>query len=192
MLFLEAMGAIFSIVGAYLMATSSKGHTRPLYYGFMSFFISNAALLTFFTFKGKVPIIFQMLLFFVTAILGIYRHTLHRKRDMFVIGFLSTLIAFGIMLAVVPHMQDIDFTVLPIDFAASSLAILGSYLLSSHNHIYRGYAFICFFIADVVFVYIGYSNAFYFFMVQSMFYLYTSIKGYRNTMYEELRTWKLK
>lgn len=190
MIFLEAIGAIFSILGAYLMSTSTKEHTKPLYYGFMSFFISNAALLTFFTFKGKVPIIAQMLLFFVTAILGIYRHTPHKKRDMTVILVLTLLIAVSITFAVIPQIQSIDFTVLPIDFAASSLAILGSYLLSSHNHIYRGYAFICFFIADVVFVYIGYSNAFYFFMVQSIFYLYTSYKGYTNTMYNEIRKLK--
>ncbi|RXJ60019.1 hypothetical protein [Candidatus Marinarcus aquaticus] len=189
MLFLEAVGAIFSILGAYLMSTSTKKNTKPLYYGFASFFISNAALLTFFTFKGKIPIIIQMILFFVTAILGIYRHSPNMKRDMFLVCMACTALALALIKSVVPQIQEIDFSVLPIDFAASSLAIFGSYLLSSHRHTLRGYAFICFFIADVVFVYIGYRNAFYFFMVQSMFYLYTSVKGYTNTMHEELRRW---
>ena len=72
----------------------------------------------------------------------------------------------------------------------SANLLIGSFLLSSHNHIIRSYAFICFFMADVIFVYIGYTNAFYFFMVQSAFYLYTSLKGYSNTMKDEIELFK--
>lgn len=188
MIILEAFGAIFSILGAYLMALSSKNDTRPLYIGFICFFIANLALLTFFTLSGKVPVIIQMILFFITAIIGIYKLSKNKKRDSKIIALvLSIFIALQIQM-VLPNMQNIDFTVLPIDLIASFIAITGSFLLSSHNHIVRGYAFICFFVADVIFVYIGYTNMFYFFMVQSAFYLYTSIKGYRSTMKEEIKT----
>ncbi|MDX9796325.1 MAG: nicotinamide mononucleotide transporter [Arcobacteraceae bacterium] len=182
MILLEAFGAIFSILGAYLMATSTKINTKPLYYGFISFFISNTALLIFFTLKGKVPIILQMVLFFMTAIIGIYKHTSHKKRDTMLMSMVLLLLGCVLYFSIVPRMREIDFTVLWVDLLASSLAIFGSFLLSSHTPKIRGYAFICFFIADVVFVYIGLTNAFYFFMVQSLFYLYTSVKGYKNTL----------
>lgn len=188
MIILEALGAIFSILGAYLMSMSSKEDTKPLYFGFISFFISNLALLTFFTLNGKVPVIIQMILFFATAILGIYKLSKDKKRDVKLIILGLSIYIFFLIQNVLPNMGNTDFTVLPIDLIASFIAIVGSFLLSSHNHKIRGYAFICFFVADLVFVYIGYTNMFYFFMVQSAFYLYTSVKGYRSTMKEEINT----
>lgn len=186
MIILEALGAIFSIMGAFLMSRSSKNDTRPLYWAFVSFFVSNLALLTFFTLNGKIPVILQMILFFATAILGIYRLTLDRKRDVTLMSIILSIYILILVFTVLPNMGNIDFTILFIDLLAASIAIFGSFILSSKNHIVRGYAFICFFVADVIFVYIGYTNAFYFFMVQSAFYLYTSTKGYLNTMHEEI------
>ena len=190
MIILEAIGAIFSIFGAYLMSLSTKVDTKPLYLGFICFFISNLALLTFFTLTGKIPVIIQMILFFVTAIIGIYKLTQNRKRDIQIMAFILIVYITILIYTVLPNMQEIDFKVLLVDLIASFIAITGSFLLSSHNHIIRGYAFICFFVADVIFVYIGYTNAFYFFMVQSIFYLYTSLKGYKNTMRDEIELLK--
>lgn len=188
MIILEAIGAIFSILGAHLMSLSTKDNTRPLYFGFISFFVSNLALLTFFTLTGKIPVMIQMVLFFVTAVLGIYKLTQNKKRDTNIVVFILIVYLSILYFTVLPNMSKIDFTVLPVDFIASLIAIVGSFLLSSHNHIIRGYAFICFFVADILFVYIGYVNSFYFFMVQSVFYLYTSSKGYKNTMREEIES----
>lgn len=182
MIILEAIGAVFSIYAAYSMACSTKVNTRPLYIAFICFFISNLALLTFFFLSGKVPIIIQMLLFFATSILGIYKHTKNKKRDVSLISFIVLLYLSVLILNDVLDFKNTNFEVVLIDFIASSIAIIGSYLLSSHNYKLRGIAFICFFVADVIFVYIGYENAYYFFMIQSTFYLYTSVKGYRNTM----------
>ncbi|MFA9240109.1 MAG: hypothetical protein ACEQSQ_09530 [Candidatus Paceibacteria bacterium] len=190
MIILEAMGAIFSILGAYLMSLSGKGNTKPLYLGFICFFISNLALLTFFTLTGKVPVIIQMVLFFVTAIIGIYKLTQNRKRDVQIMAFVLVIYISIFIFTVLPNMGQIDFEILLVDFVASIIAIIGSFLLSSHNHVIRSYAFICFFIADVIFVYIGYTNTFYFFMIQSAFYLYTSLKGYSNTMKDEIEILK--
>ena len=190
MIILEAMGAIFSILGAYLMSLSGKGNTKPLYLGFICFFISNLALLTFFTLTGKVPVIIQMILFFVTAIIGIYKLTQNRKRDVQIMAFVLVIYISIFIFTVLPNMGQIDFKILLVDFVASIIAIIGSFLLSSHNHVIRSYAFICFFVADVIFVYIGYTNTFYFFMIQSAFYLYTSLKGYSNTMKDEIKLFK--
>ena len=190
MIILEAMGAIFSILGAYLMSLSGKGNTKPLYLGFICFFISNLALLTFFTLTGKVPVIIQMVLFFVTAIIGIYKLTQNRKRDVQIMAFVLVIYISIFIFTVLPNMGQIDFKILLVDLIASLIAIIGSFLLSSHNHVIRSYAFICFFVADVIFVYIGYTNTFYFFMIQSAFYLYTSLKGYSNTMKDEIKLFK--
>lgn len=190
MIILEAFGAIFSILGAYLMSLSGKGNTKPLYLGFICFFVSNLALLTFFTLTGKIPVIIQMILFFVTAIIGIYKLTQNRKRDVQIISFVLVIYILIFIFTVFPNMAQTDFKILLVDFIASLIAITGSFLLSSHNHVIRSYAFICFFVADVIFVYIGYTNAFYFFMVQSAFYLYTSLKGYSNTMKNEIELFK--
>lgn len=186
MIILEATGAIFSIIGAYLMSLSTKDDTRPLYFGFISFFISNLALLTFFTLNGKVPVIIQMILFFITAIIGIYKLTKNKKRDVSIIFIILFIYILFFVFTIFPNIKDTDFNILIIDFIASFIAIVGSFLLSSPKHITRSYAFICFFVADVIFVYIGYVNAYYFFMIQSMFYLYTSSKGYHNTMKSEI------
>ena len=191
MIILEIVGAIFSISGAYLMSRSSKHNTTPIYWGFVSFFVSNLALLTFFTLVGKVPVIIQMILFFVTAIIGIYKLTNNKLRDSLIISLIVIVYLVALFKTIVPNMSNIDFSVLPLDSVAASIAILGSYLLSHHNHKIRGYAFICFFVADVIFVYIGYINSFYFFMIQSIFYLYTSIRGYLNTMKEEIDIFKI-
>lgn len=179
---LEAIGAIFSIFAAYSMSLSTKDNTRPLYIAFISFFISNLSLITFFTLSGKIPIILQMLLFFVTSIIGIYKHTSNKKRDMFLIVSIVSIYIFVLFINGILNLEETTFDIKIIDLIASSIAIIGSFLLSSHNYIRRSYAFICFFLADVIFVYIGYENQFYFFMLQSVFYLYTSVKGYKNTM----------
>lgn len=185
-LILEAIGAIFSIYAAYSMSCSTKINTRPLYIAFICFFISNLALLTFFFLSGKVPIIIQMLLFFATSILGIYKHTKNKKRDFSLITFIVLIYLSLLFLNDVFNFESSNFEIVFIDLIASFIAILGSFLLSSHNYKLRAIAFICFFVADVIFVYIGYANQFYFFMIQSTFYLYTSIKGYKNTIRKEI------
>ena len=111
MIILEATGAIFSIAGAYLMSLSSKENTRPLYFGFISFFISNLALLTFFVLNGKVPVIIQMILFFITAILGIYKLTKDKKRDIIVICGILFIYGLILVFTILPNIGNIDFSI---------------------------------------------------------------------------------
>jgi hypothetical protein len=69
----------------------------------------------------------------------------------------------------------------PLDTIAATIAIIGSFILKSHDLNFRLNAFIAFFIADVLYVYVGYNHGMYFFMIQSAFFLYTSFEGYLNT-----------
>ncbi len=187
MIFLEAFGAIFSILGAYLMSLSTKNNQRPLYLAFISFSCANLCLFAFFFFEGKVPMIIQLLFFYAGAFLGVVKKSLNPKRDF---KFLNFITLFYIIILLVTFyfkpITSIEFEVLPIDTSAAFMAIIGNFLLSSRNHIRRSYAFILFFIADVLYVYVGYANGFYFFMTQSIFFVYTSLQGYKNTMREEI------
>lgn len=190
MLILEAFGAIFSILGAYLMSLSTKQNQRPLYLAFISFLIANISLFAFFLFEGKVPMIIQLVFFYIGAFLGIVRKSQTPKRDFnILITITFSYIVILLISLYFKSISSISFEILPIDTLAASMAIIGNFLLSSKNHIRRSYAFILFFIADILYVYVGYTNAFYFFMAQSMFFIYTSLNGYRNTMKEEINNY---
>lgn len=178
MLGLEILGGIFSIAGAYLI---SKATDRALYLAFTCFFVSNLSLLAFFTLHGKVPMIIQMIFFFSSAILGVLRLSKKRVRDKGII--VSVLGVYAIILGSVllyKGVQSIDFEIIPLDLVAATMAIVGSFLLSSSTREKRNIAYILFVLADILFVYIGYENAFYIFMMQSAFYIYTSSVGLYN------------
>lgn len=193
MIALEAIGAVFSILGAFLMSRSTKVNQRPLYFAFISFLISNLALFAFFLLEGKIPMIIQLLFFYVGAFLGIVKKSQNPQRDFKILNFIT--IFYVIVLAFITYIKgigNITFEVLLLDSSAATMAIIGNFLLSSRSHIKRSYAFILFFLADILYVYVGYTNSFYFFMIQSFFFLYTSISGYMNTMKAEIRLLKKK
>lgn len=189
MLFLELFGAIFSIAGAFLMSKATKDETKWIYYAFCSFFVSNLCLFAFFLLHGKIPIVIQMVLFFSSAVLGIVKLSNNKLRDTIIVS----VITFFYMLSMIHiinkiGISNIDFSISIIDTIASTMAIIGSFILSAKNHITRSYAFLLFLLADIIFVYIGYSNGFYMFMTQSAIYIYTSSKGYYNTMKTEIQS----
>jgi len=183
----EILGAIFSILGAILMSKSTKKDLQPLYYAFVSFSISNLFLLYFFSLNGFVPIAFQMLLFFYAAIAGILSLTKNRSRDLKIITIIllpySLFFVFNIFLS---STIEIDWTIEPLQFFTSFLAIVGSYLLKNKNHLVRGVAFGLFLVADILFVYIGLENSMYFFALQSMVFIITSTIGLKNTVYDDV------
>lgn len=187
MIILEAFGAIFSILGAYLMSLSTKHNQRPLYFAFISFLCANLSLFAFFLFQGKIPMIIQLLFFYWGAFLGVVKKSDNKKRDVKILTIISIMYFIALMISLYfKSIGSIDFEIVLIDSIAASMAIAGNFLLSSRSHVKRSYAFILFFLADLLYVYVGYTNAFYFFMIQSVFFLYTSLNGYRNTMREEI------
>lgn len=176
---LELLGAIFSILGAILIGIATK---EMLYRAFCAFFISNLALFTFFLLEGKVPMLIQMAMFFWSAVLGIYRLSSQQKRDKTIIIFLLSVyvVVLAILLLNI-GISNISFEIKLIDVVASAMAIYGSFLLSSDNKTKRNIAYILFLLADILFVYIGYTNGFYFFMFQSAVFIFTSSAGLYNT-----------
>lgn len=173
MITLEFLGAIYSILGAWHMSGATK---EKLNRAFFSFLISNSALLLFFILNGKMPMVVQFIFFYMTAILGLYRTTEDVKRThLFVfISILTLIIAVGISF---PMIKEVNMTILPLDTFASSLAVIGAYMLSSKSYMQRNIAYFMFVIADIIFVYIGYVNGFWFFLLQSAWFIFTGTKG---------------
>lgn len=178
MITLEIIGAIFSILGAWHMSAATK---EKLNKAFLSFLLSNGALLLFFILNGKISMVVQFVLFYITAVLGLYRTTEDVKRTHLVIfiSILTLIIAVGISF---PMIKEVNMTVLPLDTFASALAIVGAYMLSSNSYIQRNIAYSMFVIADIIFVYIGYVNGFWFFLLQSAWFIFTGTKGLISNM----------
>jgi len=192
---LEVMGGATAIVAAYKMSLSGKEGRIYLYQAFLLFGFSDLFLFAFFLFTGKIPMVIQMLIFGSTALLGIIKtidyencfyakdqNDLLKKAILFIGLYFSFIIGFSFIF---DSFNEIDFTIVPIDLLASSIAVLGSFMLSSHSHVIRAWAFVMFFVADVIFVYIGFENKFYFFMLQSAFFIYTSAQGFYNIVFKD-------
>jgi len=192
---LEVMGGATAIVAAYKMSLSGKEGRIYLYHAFVLFGISDLFLFAFFLLEGKIPMVIQMLIFGSTALLGIIKtidfqncsyakdqNDLFKKAMLFIGSYFSIILGLSF---VFDSFSSIDFTIVPIDVVASSIAVLGSFMLSSHSHVIRAWAFIMFFVADVIFVYIGFENKFYFFMLQSAFFIYTSSQGFYNIVFKD-------
>lgn len=192
---LEVMGGATAIVAAYKMSLSGKEGRIYLYQAFLLFALSDLFLFAFFLFAGKIPMVLQMLIFGSTALLGIiktidYQNCFYAKNqnDLLKKAILFIGLYFAVLLGlsfIFDSFSAIDFTIVPIDLLASSIAVLGSFMLSSHSHVIRAWAFVMFFVADVIFVYIGFDNKFYFFMLQSAFFIYTSSQGFYNIVFKD-------
>jgi hypothetical protein len=188
---IEILGSIFSISGAISMSFSSKENTNPLYYAFYLFFFSNLLFLFLFTSSGIVPIMLQMIFFFISSINGIIKTSNNLRKDYLIIAtFLLPYLLFFINYFFFSSFDfnNISWEVKPLEAFASSLAIIGSFVLASSHHITRSYAFIIFFIADTILAYVGYTHSMYAFMTQAIFFLGTSSFGYYNTMKAEINS----
>jgi hypothetical protein len=180
---LEIFGAIFSILGAYLMSNGTKTDQRPVFYAFISFATSNLALIIFFLLEAKGPMVIQFLVFMSTALFGIYKLEDNKNLAIKILALYLSILSLSLFMLSKNINIQIEFEV--IDGIAAIIAVIGSFLLSAKTLIYRKASFICFFVADVLFVYIGINNGFFAFTAQSLFFLWTSYRGYMNLIKEE-------
>lgn len=173
MYILEIIGAILSILGAWYMSYATKEY---LYKAFLAFFISNSSLLIFFLANGKIPMIIQFVFFFATAFLGMIRMSSNREKTIKLLTVMTIFVILSLIIALY-SIEEITFEIKIIDIIASSIAISGAFLLSSTTYIKRNIAYIMFIIADILFVYIAFTNGFYFFLLQSAFFVFTGSRG---------------
>ena len=182
---LEYIGAIFAIFGAIFMSSSTKENTKPLYYSFISFFIANLFLVAFFGFEGKIPLFIQMILFTIAAIKGILTFTNRKAIDILMMIFVIFIyIVIFIFNQDYVNNMKISWNIELIDTIASFLAIYGAYILSSYNYKVRLFAYVLYLTADIIFIYIGYTNQYYLFLIQSAVFVGTSIRAIINTSSE--------
>lgn len=178
MIVLEFIGMFLSIIAVLFISKATNQH---IYKANVLFYISNMSLLTFFIVNGIISIAIQMLFFFITSIIGILRLSSNKSRDKkYILISFSLFILFFSIYLFINGLSNISFSIKPLDVIAASLAIIGSFLLAFDNFVKRNAAYILFIIADVLYVYIGYQNTFYFFMIQSFFFIFTSSIGLKN------------
>ncbi len=170
---LELIGAFFSILGAWFMSYAQREY---LYKAFIFFLISNTSLLIFFTLNGKIPMIIQFIFFFGSAILGVLRMSSNKQETIKLLKIVGIISITPLLFALL-NIKEVTFEIKALDTVASALAITGAFLLSSPTYIKRNIAYIMFIVADLLFVYIGMANSFYFFMIQSAFFIFTGIRG---------------
>lgn len=177
---LEFLGMFFSIFAVLYIA---KATNEAIYKANVLFYISNIMMFSFFFLNGIVSIFIQMGLFFITAILGILRLSKNKQRDKKII-LITSIIYITIFSFYLNYigLKDLNFEIKPLDTIASIMAIIGAFLLSYDSFIKRNIAYILFLLADILYIYIGYSNGFYFFMIQSIFYIFTSSIGIKNNI----------
>lgn len=178
---LEFLGMVFSMLGAYLMSRDSTKMPRHLYYAFISFGVANLFMIAVSFYHGIAPLLIQMVFFATSAYMGIIAHSRDKEKDSLLMFWV--ILTYSIFLMIIWNSTNIEFKLNfeLIDTVAATIAILGSFILKTHDLNFRLNAFIAFFIADVLYVYVGYTHGMYFFMVQSAFFLYTSLEGYYNT-----------
>lgn len=180
MYILEFFGMIFSILGVLLI---SKATNDSIYRANVLFYISNIILFSFFLLNGVVAIVIQMGFFFITSIFGIIKLSKDKKRDKQILSFLT--ITFIITLSLYVYnigLNTLNFEIKLLDSIAATMAIIGAFLLSFDNFIKRNMAYSLFLLADLIYIYIGYNSGFYFFMIQSIFYIFTSSIGIKNNI----------
>ena len=177
MIVIEFLATFLTIIATILMTKSSKEDTKPLYYTFVLFLLSNFLFVFLFVSKGIVPVAIQMILFLITSIIGIMKNSPHPKRDKLLLILSIPIYIFTLSIYFLNiGIENISWNIKILDTIASSLAIAGSYLLTFKQRSIRVKSFILFIIADILFVYIGYENQLYFFMLQSLFFIFTSSK----------------
>jgi nicotinamide riboside transporter PnuC len=174
---IEYIASALSIVGAIFMSFSKRDDLRPLYIAFILFYLSDLFFIYIFLDDSLFPLVFQMFIFLLTALKGIYIISSNKFRDLFFI-ILSLFVFIYFIFDI--NIKDINYDLNYIEIFASSLAVFGSFLLGSYSINKRLFAFILFFIADFILIYVAYKHELYGFMVQSMFFLITSLYGIYN------------
>lgn len=179
---LEFYGMLASMTGAYLMSRDHVRYPNTMYLAFISFMTSNLALFYVAMVTGLVPLMVQLVLFFVSAAVVIIAHSKNVGRDRNIL-ITVTITYIGLMAIVFVNSNiTFDLKIGVIDSMAAIIAIAGSFAMKSHDNVVKLWAFAAFFVADVFYVYIGFENGLYFFMTQSLFFWYTSIAGANNVL----------
>jgi len=172
--YFELIGMVFSMIGAYLSSSTSKKDEKMIL-AYASFLVSNVAMYFMGILEGMLPLLIQIVFFMFSAINGITVLT----RNIILSKTLYILMALIFVLSIyIIGLRDIEFKfhISVIESFAAIIAIIGSFLLAYKD--YRRNAFLMFFVADILYAYIAYERGLNFFLIQSVFFWFTSLRGY--------------
>lgn len=174
----EIIGVSASILGAWFM---SKGFSvkRNAVMTFSFFLIANVFLFNMAVDKMLIPLMVQMVFFTYFALNGLKNNSPELMKTAYSALGLAAAVTLIHLLSVLGKEPVLVFS--PLEFIAAFCAVLGNVFLANNNPNVRVNAFYLFLLADSVYVYIGLENSLYFFAVQAVYFLITSLRAITNT-----------
>jgi len=180
---LEFSGMIFSISGSYMASRNEKRFTETVYIAFWLFFFSNLSVLIVAITNQLIPLIIQTLFFFTGSIIVILSRSNNKERDVFrIIYILLPYLLFIMYLILSIDFSLLNFNITSIEVFAAIMAIVGNFIFQKREDLFKLIAFMLFFFADILYVYVAFENSLFFFMTQSAFFIYTSFNGIFNVL----------
>lgn len=203
----EIISAICAVLGAYLVG--GKTHLVRAY-SFLSFLTSNVFMIIVSLDKGILPLLFQMLVFSLLALVGLNNVVLEMKRcneDNLLVSLSRSLnhniksktiyVSFISLISVlfVVNFSNMDFNAYytylssnTIEIIAVCLALFGSSLINNLSVQTKVIGLFLFLLADVLYIYIALSHSLYPFFIQSIIFIGTSslaMKSFNEILKEE-------
>jgi len=181
---IEFLGMIMSMTGALYMSRSVLDDENTMFKAGVAFLVANVLMFIVAIANGLGALAIQMTLFYSSSVIVIMSHTKNKELSKkYLIAISITL--FFILAFNINSINWNNFSNNPIEIASAIMAITGSFMLKTHNNNIKIQAFLLFLFADIGYAYIGYEKGMYFFMIQAMFFWYTSIRGIKNMLHEK-------
>lgn len=182
MIIFEIIGMLGSILGAILLSLSERKYANKTFYAFLSFFVANFALVIFSAYKNMLFLYVQMIFFiFASYFVLISKHKadMRNKLNIIYLSLISISILIGLFFMFYHNEASIqNFN--KYELIAAILAVIGNYIMKYHDYRILVFAFVLFFIADILYVSIALDNGLNYFAIQSGFFVLTSLYGIYN------------
>lgn len=172
----EFIGMLFSMIGAFYMSMDKEKDPKHMWKAFHFFGISNIAVLMVASYSLIVPLYIQMVLFMTSTLVQLKEY----YQKTIVYGIYLAALIISLILMFINYQKGFVLSISNIEVIAAICAITGSFLLKTKDKKILLSAFILFLIADSIYSYVGYKRELWYFMLQSIFFLYTSIRGILN------------
>lgn len=170
---LEFVAMIFSMLGAFYM---SRG-THTMIKSFMAFSVANMLLIIVSLQLGLGALFVQMIFFSYASYSGLIKFGV--RKDL----LLLVLAIYLVLLSLFSDISNWKFEITLIEVIAATMAIAGAIIIKYNSQ--RKNAFILYFLADILYVYIAINHNLMWFGIQSAFFIYTSMVGYINEYKKE-------
>lgn len=182
MIILEIIGMLGSILGAILLSLSERKYVNKTFYAFLSFFVANFALVIFSAYKNMLFLYVQMIFFIITSyfvLISKHKDNIKDKINIIYLSLIFISISIGLFFIFYNNKLSIqDFN--KYELIAAILAVVGSFIMKYRDYRILVFAFILFFIADILYVSIALDNGLNYFAIQSGFFVLTSLYGIYN------------